>query len=98
MTTERKMYTKEFKIEAVKLVTEQGYSLAGVARDLGINSGMLARWRRQLNEDATNAFPGKGNLKEPEAEIRRLEHEVNRLKMERDILKKTVGIFSKDPR
>jgi len=98
MTGDRKNYTREFKIEAVKLVTEEGYSSAQVARDLGITSGMLARWRQKLGEDSTNAFPGKGNLKEPEAEIRRLEREVDRLRMERDILKKTIGIFSKGPK
>ena len=98
MTGDRKNYTREFKIEAVKMVTEHGYSLAQVSRDLGITSGMMSRWRQQFGEDSTNAFPGKGNLKEPEAEIKRLEREVERLRMERDILKKTIGIFSKGPK
>lgn len=98
MAEGRKSYTREFKIEAVRMVAERGYSLAQVSRDLGITTGMLARWKKQLSEDLDYAFPGKGRLKAPEEEIRALQREVERLRMERDILKKTIAIFSKGPR
>lgn len=98
MGERKKSYTREFKIEAVKLVTEQGYTQTQVSRDLGITTGMLARWRKQLEQDHDYAFPGKGRLKGPEEEMRTLQREVERLRMERDILKKTITIFSRGPK
>lgn len=88
MSRRRKSYTREFKKEAVKLVTEQGYKPDQVARDPGITTNMLGRWRRELTGDLDHAFPGKGRLKEPEEEIRQLRREAERLWLERDILKK----------
>ena len=98
MAEGRKSYTREFRIEAVRMAAERGYSLAQVSRDLGITTGMLARWKKQLEQDPDYAFPGKGRLRAPEEEIRALQREVERLRMERDILKKTIAIFSKGPR
>ena len=60
MKEKRRKYTREFKIEAVKMVTKGGYGLSQVARDLGITTGMLARWRKQLGDDPRYAFPWQG--------------------------------------
>ena len=94
MSIKRRRFTREFKQEAVRLVTEGGHSAAAVARDLEIRPDLLRRWRRQLEEDPEQAFPGKGRRKEPDAEIYRLKRELERVQEERDILKKVLAIFS----
>src|SRR5688572_10689321 len=88
MTQKRKNYTAEFKREAVRLVTEQGYSISQAARNLDINMNMLRRWKHQLEEQPSNVFPGKGRLLPEQEELRRLREENRRLRMERDSLKK----------
>lgn len=94
----RKSYSREFKIEAVKLLTEAGNSQTQVASDLGIHPNTLCKWVQQYSERPQDAFPGKGHqLTEAEA-LRKLQRENERLRMERDILKKAVAIFSKDPK
>ncbi len=90
----RQDYTKEFKREAVRLVTEQGMSVGEVADDLGINRSNINRWKREYERDGQHAFPGHGRMTESEDEIRQLRRELARVKQERDILKKAVGIFS----
>ncbi len=62
MATEKKQYTAEFKKEAVRLVTEQGYKTTEAARNLGIHTSVLNRWKRQLVTEGKDAFPGKGHL------------------------------------
>ena len=89
-----KPYTEECKHEAVKLVTEQHMSRTQVARDLGVNIDTLARWVRA-------AAPAPATAGVPEssaAELARLRRELERVQMERDILKKALGIFSQMPR
>ena len=98
MTQKRKNYTAEFKREAVRLVTEQGYSMSQAARNLDININMLRRWKKQINEQGQNAFPGKGRLLPDQEELYRLREENKRLRMERDILKKTVTFFANESR
>ncbi|MFO8163787.1 MAG: IS3 family transposase, partial [Desulfatiglandales bacterium] len=80
----RKKYTKEFKEEAVKLVTEQGYQIAEAARNLGINAGTLGRWKREIEDDVG----GVSSQKTMQSEVSRLHKENKRLKQEREILKK----------
>ena len=92
-----KRYDKEFKIEAVRLASEPGNTQSQVQRDLGIGQGMISRWKRELKLDREHAFPGKGNLKPQDEELRNLKGEVEKLRRERDILKKAVAIFSEDP-
>ena len=92
-----KRYDKEFKIEAVRLASEPGNSQAGIERDLGIGQGVISRWKRELFKNGEQAFPGKGRLKPYDEDLRRLKRENERLRRERDILKKAVAIFSKDP-
>ena len=92
----RKTYDKEFKISAVKLVLESGRTLASIAADLGIADNTLFNWKKRYQEDAKNAFPGKGRLKPEDEELRKKDREIATLKMERDILKKAISFFAKD--
>ncbi len=96
MTQKRKHYSKQFKIDAVKLVTEQGFNVSEAARNLGIHHSSLRRWKRQLESDGNQAFPGKGNLSAEKQELDRLRKENKRLRMEREILKKATAFFAKE--
>ena len=96
MTQKRKHYSKQFKTDAVKLVTEQGFDVSEAARNLGIHHSSLRRWKRQLESDGHQAFPGKGNLSSEKQELDRLRKENQRLRMERDILKKATAFFAKE--
>lgn len=90
----KRMYSPEFKEEAVKLVTEQGYTLAEAARNLGIRSNMLGRWKRELAEQKN--INGLGH--NDKAELTRLREENRRLRMEREILKKAAAFFANETR
>lgn len=93
----RKNYTKEFKIETVKLVTEGSARVPEIARDMGIHPNTLYNWIQEFSAKPAAAFPGKGHTSDSDAEtIRQLKRENERLKMEREILKKAMAIFSKD--
>ena len=92
-----KRYDREFKIEAVRLASEPGNTQAKIERDLGIGQGVISRWKREFRHDGEAAFPGKGRLKPKDEKMRLLERENERLRRERDILKKAVAIFSEDP-
>ncbi len=94
----RRSFTREFKIEAVKLVTEQGRSFAEAARSLGIRDNQLRQWKQTLAADDAQAFPGHGNLPALETELRRLQAENRRLQTERDILKKATAFFAQESR
>ncbi len=93
---ERRKFTREFKLEAVRLVTERGVSVAQASRDLGLHGTVLRRWVKDLSADPQEAFPGHGRLKPEQAEIARLKREVTKLKAERDILKKAAAYFAKE--
>jgi transposase len=97
MTT-RKRYSKEFKLDAISLVQEQGYTQAEAARSLDISANMLGRWIKELDAGDGQAFRGNGKLTPEQAEIRRLMEENRRLKMEKDILKKATVFFAKETR
>lgn len=92
----RKRYSREFKVEAVKLVTERGVSAAQASRDLGVHVNVLRTWVRELRADPVHAFPGLGTQKPEDAQLARLRREVARLKMERDILKEAAAFFAKE--
>jgi transposase len=96
-TRKRRSYDKEFKQEAVRLVLEEGYSAYEVERNLGIGTNIVSRWVREMEKDPKDAFPGKGHMKPLEEENRDLKKELERVKRERDILKKAVAIFSTEP-
>ena len=92
---ERKVYTDEFKREAVRLAKERG-NIAQTARDLGNSDNTLQGWKLQLDKTPDNPFPGNGNPRDPE--LTQLQRENARLREENEILKKAVGIFTKAPR
>ena len=92
----RRSFRREFKVEAVRLVRERGVSVAQVSRDLDVHENMLRKWIKQFDEDPRQAFPGHGIMKPEQAEIERLRREVQKLKAERDILKKAAAYFAKD--
>jgi len=95
----RRSFTREFKIETVKLANGSDSSVNQIARDMGIHPNTLYRWVKQLSDKPERAFPGKGHMASTEVEtIRQLKRENERLKMERDILKKAMAIFSSDPK
>ncbi len=98
MARKRRSFSREFKLEAVGLMTDGGLSVAQASRDLGISVSVLGRWKRQFVEDPAEAFPGKGRLKPQDEELARLRRENEVLRQERDILKKAVGIFSRVPK
>jgi transposase len=91
----KRQYTEEFKREAVKLVTEQGYSLAEAARSLGIHTNLIRQWRARFAQEKQ----GTEIMSESEQEeLKRLREEVRRLRMERDILKKATAFFASENR
>lgn len=92
----RRKFTREFKIEAVRLVRERGVSVAQASRDLGVHENVIRKWLKEFEADPGQAFPGHGAMKPVEAEIERLRREVQKLKAERDILKKAAAYFAKD--
>ncbi len=92
----RRQFSREFKLEAVRLVKDRGVTVAQAARDLDVHGNVLRKWVREATADPQEAFPGKGVMKPEQAEIDRLRKEVAKLKMERDILKKAAAYFAKD--
>ena len=92
----RRTFSREFKLEAVRLVTERGVAVAQAAKDLDVHENVLRKWVRELREAPQEAFPGNGKQKAQDAEIARLRKEVAKLKMERDILKKAAAYFAKE--
>jgi transposase len=90
----RRRYDRAFKVEAVRLVTEERRKVTEVARELGINPNQLHRWKRMLADEGQLAFPGKGRLTPEQEELRRLRRQLADVTEERDILKKAMAIFS----
>lgn len=90
----RRVYDRQFKLEALRLWQSTGKSAAEVEVDLGITSGMLYQWQRQYKAKGSDAFPGHGQLPEGDDERQHLRRENEILRQERDILKKAVAIFS----
>ena len=92
----RRQFSRECKLEAVRLVKDRGVSVVQAARDLDVHENVLRKWMRELAADPQQAFPGKGVMKPEQAEIDRLKKEVIKLRMERDILKKAAAYFAKE--
>jgi transposase len=92
----KKFYSREFKVEAVKLVTVHGYKPSDAAQRLGVSLSAISKWKRELEAEGTpeSAFPGKGYLKPADAELKNLRNELEKVKRERDILKKAVAYFA----
>ena len=90
----RRKYSREFKLEALRLAETSDKSDMEIERDLGISRGCLYRWRAAVAVEGEQAFPGQGRLAPEQDELRRLKREIELLRQERDILKKVVAIFS----
>jgi transposase len=93
---ERRRFSREFKLEAVKLVRERGVSVAQAARDLDLHENLLRKWVKDFAADQQHAFPGQGQMKPEQMGIERLRREVHKLKAERDILKKAAAYFARE--
>ena len=96
MGKNQKVYTREFKEEAVRLAQTSGKPITQIARELGISDSAIHSWRKELAEHGPEAFPGKGHQTALEEEVTRLKRDLERVQQERDILKKVVSIFSRD--
>ena len=88
---ERRKFTREFKLEAVRLIKDRGVSYAQASQDLNVHTSQLRNWVKAFAEDPPHAFPGNGQMKPEQLEITRLKREVAKLKAERDILKNPLG-------
>lgn len=98
MTKKQQKYTKEFKVETLELARTSGKSDSQLERELGLSRGCLYTWRKQLERDGEQAFPGKGRLKPDDEYVRSLERELAIVQQERDILKKALAIFTRSQR
>ncbi len=94
---ERRLHSREFKLEAVRLVTDGGRSKTEVARNLGIHVNLLYKWTNQFLLEGKKSFPGVGNPRTYDEENQRLKRALADIQEERDILKKALAIFSKRP-
>ena len=97
MARQRKTYSAEFKVHAVRLVIDQKLSVAEAARRLGIGENLLRLWKQAFLDRGTDAFPGHGRLSPADEELHRLPAEVVRVKAERDLLKKAAAYFASPP-
>ena len=88
MPKQQKTYTKEFKLEAVRLVKSSGKSMSQIARDLGVSDSALSKWCKQWSDQGEQAFPGSGHQSAEQEEIRRLKRELEVTRQERDMLKR----------
>ena len=93
---QRRIFSREYKLEAVKLVRERGVTIAQAARDIDVHENVSRKWVREYGDDPSQSFPGKGQMKPEQLEIDRLRREVAKLKAERDILKKAAAYFARD--
>jgi transposase-like protein len=92
----RRTYDRQFKIDAVKLLKESGKTATVIAGNLGIKRDLLSRWKKEFADESKKAFSGKGNPRDEE--VARLKKENADLRIERDILKKAMAIFSQPDR
>ena len=87
-------YDREFKLDAIRMASEEGQSAAEVERRLGLSVGIISRWKKQLKDKGDEVFPGIGHLSDRDEENRRLRRELERVSQERDILKNIVGTLA----
>jgi transposase len=97
-TGKSKRYDREFKLGAVNLVLKEGKSPTHVARDLGVSEPAVRQWVRAARKDKQDAFPGSGKQTPQDEEVKRLREENRLLRMERDLIKKTLGYFVERPK
>jgi transposase len=87
-------FTLEFKRQVVSLVLEESLTHTEVAKRLDLSAALVGRWVKEFGKDGESAFPGKGHQTPEQEEIRKLKQELHRVTLERDILKKTIGLFT----
>ena len=95
MGEKNRHFSREFKINAVQLVTEKKMSVRKVAEELDIHPNLLQIWKRKFLKEGEKAFSGKGRILPEKAKLRRLRKDLENVKEERDILKKALAVFSK---
>ena len=93
---ERRRFTREFKLEAVRLIKDRGVSYVQASQELKVHPTQLRNWVKKFSDDPQHAFPGHGQMKPEQQEIDRLRKEVAKLKAERDILKKAAAYFARE--
>ena len=91
---EKKVYTKEFKLGAARMVVDEKGKASKVAQNLGVSNSALVKWIRDYKRHGSGAFPGKGLLAPADDELKQLQKDNRRLTMERDLLKKTIVLFA----
>lgn len=96
MRTSKKRYDAEFKRETVRLANDSDKGDSTIERELGLYQGAIRTWRKALRSDPVDAFPGTGQMKPAEEEVRSLRRELEEVRQERDILKKAMAIFTRD--
>ena len=98
MSIVRRKYSKEFKMDAIRLFENGERPVSEVERELGITKGLLWKWRESLEKQPKKeeAFPGNGRLTDTEARLRQLERENAQLKQDKEILKKVLSMYSKE--
>jgi transposase len=94
MSQRRKTYTREFKLEALRLAETSGKPVSQIERELGLGQGQVHHWRQQLTRAGEQAFPGHGHLSTADERLRQLERENARLRQEAEILKKAIAVFT----
>ena len=98
MAKKRRKYTKEFKVDAVRLVIDQGRTIVDVAKSLGVAESVLSQWKKNYAKLTTEAFPGNGRRPAHDDEVWQLKKKLARTEQERDILKKALAYFAIEPR
>jgi transposase len=98
LAKKRRKYTKEFKVDAVRLVIDQGRTIVDVAKSLGVAESVLSQWKRNYAKLSEQAFPGNGRRTAHDEEVWQLKKKLARAEQERDILKKAVAYFASDPK
>lgn len=98
MNKRAQKYSKEFKLETLELGRSSGKTDSQLERELGLSRGSLYNWRKEVEQEGSQAFPGKGRLKADEAYVRGLQRELSIVQQERDILKKALAIFTRSLR
>ena len=93
----RRVFTAEFKHEAVKLVLERGMAIGQAANDLGLHENVLRKWVKDTKANGSKAFPGRGVQRPDDAEVARLRRELAKTKAQRQNLKKAIAFFAKEP-
>ncbi len=96
MSKKRRSYTREFRLDAVRLVEKEGYTMAEAGRSLGISANLLTRWRQKFASERDADMSGPERAVSVEEQNRHLREENRRLRMERDIIKKAAAYFAKE--